>query len=131
MQDFKMNKRGDVLLTAEAMEFIFLVVLTIVLFFSLNNIVDIEKYNGLRAEDLALTINSAYIPIGDVSFGYSTGSGQRRFIFEDGMVRTYIEDPIRIREGGLLHDSNYIFIGGAFDAEFLEIAKEGGSLTVR
>ncbi len=126
-----MNKRGDVILVANAMESIFLVVLAIALFLALNNIVDIEKYNGLRAEDLALTINSAYIPEGDVSFEYNTGSGGRKFIFEEGIVRTYIDDPIRAREGVLLHDNSYIFLGGSFDAEFLEIMKEGGSLAVR
>lgn len=118
-----MNKRGQELVGFETVEYILIIALGISLLLLLNNTVNIEKYNSVRAEDLALTINSVYIPEGDLSLNYDLGSSGRNVIFEEGVVKTYIEDPIREKQGEILHNSNLIFESRTVKTDELEISK--------
>lgn len=125
-----MNKKGEFLMEGETIEWVILLALGIVLLLFLVKLVNIEKHNGLRAEDLALTINSIYVPSGTVSLEYEMGFGKREIIFEEGMVGTFIKDPIRRRDGLILHDRNYLFRGEDTRTEFLEMRKEGNRVDV-
>ena len=124
-----MNKRGIELVAFETVEYILVVALGISLFLVLNDLVDMERYNGVRAEDLALTINSVYIPEGDLSLNYDLGSN-RNIIFEEGIVKTYIKDPIRERQGLILHNTNFIFEEVALKQEELRISKNDEGVVV-
>ena len=124
-----MNKRGIELVAFETVEYILVVALGISLFLVLNDLVDMERYNSVRAEDLALTINSVYIPEGDLALNYDLGSN-RNVIFEEGVVKTYIKDSIRERQGLILHNTNFIFEEGALKEEQLEISKNAGRVEV-
>lgn len=124
-----MNKRGQDLTIFEAVEYILIVALGINLFLVLNNLVDIEKYNSVRAEDIALTINSVYIPEGDLALNYDLGSN-RNIIFEDGIVKTYIDEPIKERQGLILHNTNFVFEDLNIKTEELEISKNNGRVDV-
>lgn len=124
-----MNKRGQDLTIFETVEYILIVALGINLFLALNNLVDIEKYNSVRVEDIALTINSVYIPEGDLALNYDLGSN-RNIIFEDGIVKTHIDDPLRERQGLILHNTNFVFEDLNIKTEELEISKNNGRVDV-
>ena len=124
-----MNKRGQELIEFETIEYILLFTLGISLFLALNNLSDIEKYNRVRAEDLALTINSVYIPKGDLVLSYDLGSN-RNVVFEDGVVKTYIDNSIRERQGLILLNNNLIFENGNFRTREFEISKNDEKVMV-
>ncbi|MBU2639188.1 MAG: hypothetical protein KKG75_00605 [Nanoarchaeota archaeon] len=126
-----MNKRGQSLIQVETIEYVLLVAIAIMLFFLLNTAIGMEKFNGLRADDLALTINSVFIPKGNVAIDYEMGEEGREIKFYEGIVGTYIDDPIRESKNLVLVDSNYIFERRNMNTNLLEITKQGDKVTVR
>ncbi len=118
-----MNKRGLELIEFETIEYILLFALGISLFLALNNLTDVEGYNRIRAEDIALTINSVYISEGDLALSYDLGS-TRNVIFEGGVVRTYIDNSIRERQELILLDNNFIFENNGLKTDELRISKD-------
>jgi hypothetical protein len=97
-----MNKRGQDLVQSESIEYILLVALAVTMTVMSTNALNTEKYNGVVAEDLSLALNSGTIPEGNIEFSYSFGDASRMINFEDGNFKTYIDDPIREKEGLLL-----------------------------
>lgn len=117
-----MDKRGFALVESETVEYILLVVLGITLLLMLSNIVNVERYNQIKADDIALTLNSVFISKGNVVLDYDVG-GERNIIFSENAVRTYVDDPLRERNALVLIDRNYAFDDFELKTSFFEISK--------
>lgn len=102
-----MNKRGQEYVQSETIEYLLVAAIGITMALMLFTTLKLEKYNGIMAEDMALTLDSVFIPKGDVSLGYDMGSVERNIAFENGVVKTYIDDAIREKNGFILVDENY------------------------
>ena len=125
------SKKGQSLIQIETVESVLLVAIAIMLFVLLNTSINMDKFNGLRADDLALTINSAFIPKGNVAMDYEMGSINREVKFSDGVVGTFIDDPIREQKNLILIDGNYIFERRNANTNLLQITKLGDKVSVR
>ena len=125
-----MNKKGQEYVQSETIEYMLIVAIGVTVALMLFTSLKLEKYNAIRAEDLALTLNSAFIPKGDLNVEYDMGDVERQIIFEDGKIKTYIDDPIRERSGLLLLDENYVFRSNDAKTSRLGIVKEKDKVDV-
>ncbi len=125
-----MNKRGQEYVQSETVEYLLVVAIGITMALMLFTSLKLEKYNNIMAEDMALTLDSVFIPKGDVSLGYDMGSVERNIAFENGIVKTYIDDAIREENGFILVDENYNFKTKNQKTKNMNIVKEGNKVEV-
>ena len=122
---------GEEFSLIETVEYVVLVGLAAVMILTMNNAVNTEKFNSVVADDIALTLDSVFIPDGNLVLKYDMGNFNRYINFEDGEVSTYIEDPIRERGSLILIDKNYVFDTSNTRTSFLEIGKKEDRIEVR
>jgi hypothetical protein len=119
---------GEELVQIETVEYIVLVALGIMMVVMINSITHMEKFNSLTVDDASLVVNSIFILKEDLELSYDLGNVEKQLTFEDGKLKTYINDPLREREGLLLLDGDYEF--NILDAKTsrLDISKKDGSI---
>ena len=126
-----MNKKGEEgLVLTTIIDYTLLVALAITLFAFMNNATNTEKYNSIRANDLGLAINSVPISKYDVELNYEMGDVDREVFFGNKVVKTYIDDASREREGDILIDNNYIFDTKDTKSNSLKISKKEDKVQV-
>tara|TARA_Y100000310_G_scaffold340181_1_gene435075 strand:+ start:1193 stop:1573 length:381 start_codon:yes stop_codon:yes gene_type:complete len=125
-----MNKRGQGLVQAETMEYMILIAIAVTLSVMLVTSLSTERYNGVRATDLSLSVNSIFIPKHDITLNYDMGVETREVVFEGREIGTYVEDPIREGKGGLLVDRNYGFTARSLRTSSLGISKRGEDVNI-
>ena len=126
----KMNKRGQGLVESETIEYILFIAIGLTLSMLLVTSLNTERYNQVRVDDLALSINSVFIPKGNVNLDYDMGIEVREVRFKGNEVATYIKDPIRERSGVILIDKNYIFNARDVRTDFLDFSKVGNNVEI-
>jgi hypothetical protein len=125
-----MNKKGQGLPQVTVTEYIILIAVVASVFFMMSNALNTERYNTIRAEDLALSANAVLIPDGDISYTYDMGIETRNVFFENGKVITYIGDSTREKSSFVLIDDNYVFDFENKKVDSLVFSKEGSLVKV-
>ena len=115
---------------AKVMNYIILLATIVTLGYLLIGALNLEKYNQVRADDLSLTFNSVFIPKDDLSLDYDMGSTEREIIFEEGFVKTYIDDDLRGKKAPLVIDGNYVFEATNLKTNFLEVVKKEDKVVI-
>ena len=125
-----MNKKAQSYVQSETMEYIVLVAVAVAFMLAMNNALGMEKYNSLIAEDIALTINSAFITDGNLDIEYNLGSVDRSISYRDNKVRVYVSDVSREKSADIsMSDNAQIKFTDKKDNKIL-IKKRGNSIEV-